>query len=663
MLRRGLLAVIVCAGVASIAAGCDESGGGGGPTSTAPGVTPAPPSPSPSPPPTTPPPPPTPPPPAPPPPAPPPPAPPPPTPPPPPPPPPPPLAAPETRALWATRWQSATAAQVRGVMDMAEALGMNMVVLQVWGDGMALWPSNVAPRSTLASGAFDPLAHAIQLGRARGIEVHAWLNVVKVWAGGLGTPADARHLVNAHPEWAQVDGAGRSLIQNVGVSGADVFMCPRRPGFVRYMQDLTLELAQRYPDLDGVHLDYIRYPGIDVCHCPLHRADFRQAHGRDPSAGDAQFVAMRRDDITHLVTELHGALRAASPRLLLTASVFARGAPVHQDAHEWLRRGIVDEVLPMIYTGDTADFAALSLDWRRRSGGLHVLPGIDVSRGKTGEQIDAARAAGAHGFALFAASIVTPQVRQEVLARTQGQTVPIHSRPWRDGTPDREPPLIWALARGALAPDAAAFTWSTDQPSTCELAVTDPAGATRTFAAISARGFEHRVTATGLLPGTAYRWTASARDPAGNAATTQGSFTTPTGSAGPVVVDDGAAGFATSGTWTAGSSAGGNGGDYRYATSRATETARATWTPALARSGPYEIAVFFVHGTNRSTAARFTTITAGGSRAVTVDQTRSGQWVVLGTWDLDPASAAVSLSNAGTGSGVVIADAVRFTPR
>ena len=71
------------------------------------------------------------------------------------------------------------------------ALGANTVFVQVYGDSMALFDSSIAPASPLLTGGGDPLAAAVDEGRRRGVEVHAWMNVLNVYSGGLGAPSDA----------------------------------------------------------------------------------------------------------------------------------------------------------------------------------------------------------------------------------------------------------------------------------------------------------------------------------------------------------------------------------------------------------------------------------------------------------------------------------------
>ena len=257
--------------------------------------------------------------------------------------------------MWLTRWHADTEAEIRECVDYMAAHNLNMLLIQVYGDAMALYQSSFVPRSTLVSGSFDNLETAIRLAHARGIEVHAWLNVVKVYAGGLGTPRDPNHIIRQHPDWAMVNSSGDSLINNVGKSGTTIFFCPGNAGFRRYCRDVAVEIASNY-DVDGIHLDYIRYPGGEYCYCDTHRREFYAKYGRYPSPGDPDFDQWRFDDISKLVAGIYDDIQMVRPSCKLSAAVFRRSSSVFQDVQGWFEAGKLDIACPMLYTSDLTSF-------------------------------------------------------------------------------------------------------------------------------------------------------------------------------------------------------------------------------------------------------------------------------------------------------------------
>lgn len=130
-----------------------------------------------------------------------------------------------------------------------------------------------------------------------------------------------------------------------------------------------------------------------------------------------------------------------------------------------------------------------------------------------------------------------------------------------------------------------------------------------------------------------------------------------------VVVDNLDAEFSVlSGTWKTGTTSGGWGPDYRFAdTFDDPPFGEVEWRPLLPAAGTYEVAVWYLQGTNRATDAPFTIDHAGGSDTVYVNQQTSGSsWVVLGAYEFAAGtSGRVRLNNVASPK-VVIADAVRF---
>lgn len=133
-----------------------------------------------------------------------------------------------------------------------------------------------------------------------------------------------------------------------------------------------------------------------------------------------------------------------------------------------------------------------------------------------------------------------------------------------------------------------------------------------------------------------------------------------------VTVDNSDPGFTLlSGTWNTGAYGSPNGADYNWSltTDAAGVPAECEWRPSLPQTGGYDVAVWYVQGTNRTDNAPFVVHHAGGTTPVSVNQQIDGEtWVPLGSFNFDAGTTGyVALGNDAHAS-VVIADAVRFTP-
>ena len=140
-----------------------------------------------------------------------------------------------------------------------------------------------------------------------------------------------------------------------------------------------------------------------------------------------------------------------------------------------------------------------------------------------------------------------------------------------------------------------------------------------------------------------------------------------------VVLDNDSAGVTFSGAWSNSTStvyydedygASADSIPYRFASTNATESATATYTPNIPQAGFYPIYTWVRSGTDRI-AQLYKINHTGGQTQIKVDHSMVGSgWIYLGTYYFNAGSSAangsVVISNQGPASKVVIADAIRF---
>jgi uncharacterized lipoprotein YddW (UPF0748 family) len=169
-------------------------------------------------------------------------------------------------------------------VEEAAAGGITDLLVQVRGRGDAWFPSDqapIAPNLQAAwrnEGDFDPLALFIKEAHARGLRVHAWLNVYLVWSKGSPPPG---HVITQHPEWVAVNANGVGMdalsfrkMEAAGTEG--VYLEPGNCDVVRHFLSIVDEILLRYP-VDGIHLDYVRYPNDDFDYSVAALSAFRTA--------------------------------------------------------------------------------------------------------------------------------------------------------------------------------------------------------------------------------------------------------------------------------------------------------------------------------------------------------------------------------------------------
>lgn len=334
----------------------------------------------------------------------------------------------ELRGLWIVRTALVSPEAVDRVVDEAASAGLNALFVQVRGRGDAFYRSSLAPRSPLLErqpSDFDPLRRLLARARMRRLEVHAWVNVLL--AAHFGQPLPRGHVLEKHPEWAMVPksltsaalvakGARRlQLIAAAGRSEGDVegyYLTPALPEVGAHLESVVRELVRAYP-VDGLHFDFIRYPGrsFDYSHAALE-AFARSTGGNDliggPSRNPDAWDAWRRDALTVLTTRLADAARAERPGLLLSAAVAPDEAQAvnhkFQDWPRWARGGVIAALCPMTYTTDNRLFTQQLEAMRDRTGAHPLWAGIGAYRLDVPgivEKVALARQAGAQGVVLF----------------------------------------------------------------------------------------------------------------------------------------------------------------------------------------------------------------------------------------------------------------------
>ncbi|MEL6352331.1 MAG: family 10 glycosylhydrolase [Cyanobacteria bacterium J06627_28] len=363
------------------------------------------------------------------------------------------------RSIWLDRETIVNAGSPQGlarVFDRFKSAGINTVFVETVNAGYPIYPSDVAPEQNPNIQGWDPLQAAVDLGKANGIEVHAW-----VWLFAAGNQAHNRLLgqpshypgpiLSARPDWAGFDNHGNLIIPGQNKP----FLDPANPEVRQYLLDMLGEIATQY-DVDGIQLDYVRYPFQDPSANRLFgygnaaREQFHRLTGVDPitlsprNNGDprmarlwSQWTDFRAQQVSTFVAAASRQLRRQRPDLTLSAAVFAedtykRRHELQQDWEDWADQGIVDWIVLMSYASNTREFEDLIRPWVIESSFRHtqVIPGIRLLGLPTSEaysQIQLLQNMPVNGYALFAADNLNNEV-QSMLAgvRSSEQRTAFH---------------------------------------------------------------------------------------------------------------------------------------------------------------------------------------------------------------------------------------------
>ena len=274
------------------------------------------------------------------------------------------------------------------LIQRALELDVSDLFVQVYRGGRVFYPTDFEIEAASIAGAdpeIDAFGSLIEAAHGNGIRVHAWVNVLS-----LSTRRDANLIEELGPEAVLVDRYGRSILDYPGLEVPEpdrryyrmgtrgIYLDPAVPEVRERLLALFRDLVERYPDLDGLHLDYIRHPGVlpftpgsrfgvglDFGYGVVSRSRYRAETGQpdpieDAPAGTVRGASRwddwRRKQVTALVESIAATSRAARPDLVLSAAVISYVDRAYltlaQDWRGWLESGAIDLAIPMVYTLD-----------------------------------------------------------------------------------------------------------------------------------------------------------------------------------------------------------------------------------------------------------------------------------------------------------------------
>lgn len=280
----------------------------------------------------------------------------------------------EVRAAWLATiggidWPCSTNAatqkeEMRQMLDQLRRAGINTVLFQARVRATTVYPSAIEPWDICVNGGqrrgttgtspgYDPLQLCIEMCHERGMECHAWVVTLPV---GKWNSTGCKLLRQKFPR----------LMKRVGEEG---YMDPEQPFTGDYLSQICREIVSNY-DVDGIHLDYIRYP-----------EKWKMKVSRQKG----------REHITSIVRKIHDAVKGEKPWVKMSCSPIGKHddlcryrsggwnarTAMCQDAQEWLRLGLMDQLYPMLYfKGD--NFYPFAIDWQENAYGRALAGGLAI---------------------------------------------------------------------------------------------------------------------------------------------------------------------------------------------------------------------------------------------------------------------------------------------
>ncbi len=295
------------------------------------------------------------------------------------------------QGLWITRWDYQNPQDIRQAISDAASIGITDVYWQVRGQADAYYPSDLEPwgfellKYNPNPPSFDPLQIAIDECKSRKLRIHAWVNVMPLWRGKQ-PPKDRTHIYHTHPEWRLRDENGTVQTLHDGY----VVVNPVLDQVHDHIVGVIRDVVKRY-DIDGIHLDYVRYLADEVKDSqlmpgdPVSRSLYAKQTGKSSVASEIDRVHYKRwiaSRITRLVERIEQESISNKRGVRLSAAVWRRPDLASdrylQDAAQWVRDGSMDTIMPMIYTDKDDQYRSDLASWQAVVEQRRVVPGIGV---------------------------------------------------------------------------------------------------------------------------------------------------------------------------------------------------------------------------------------------------------------------------------------------
>jgi uncharacterized lipoprotein YddW (UPF0748 family) len=275
------------------------------------------------------------------------------------------------------------------ILNQHQRNGLNAIVMQVRPAADAFYPSRLEPWSEWLTGQqgkppspyYDPLLFMIEEAHKRNMEIHAWINPYRAVFNTNKTKLAPTHISKIHPEWFFTYGDKR-------------YFDPGNPEGQQHVLRVVKDLAERYSELDAIHMDDYFYPyKIPGKEFP-DAASFAK-YGRNLNKDD-----WRRSNCDSIVKHIAEVIKSVNPQMRFGISPFGvwrnndkdpegsnsrAGATNYDDLYAnillWLQKGWIDYVVPQLYwemEHPKVAFEVLIDWWASHAYGRHLYIGQGV---------------------------------------------------------------------------------------------------------------------------------------------------------------------------------------------------------------------------------------------------------------------------------------------
>lgn len=284
---------------------------------------------------------------------------------------------------------------IQKAVKRIKAAGIDNIFIETYYHGRTIFPSETMAKYGFVKQnekfeGLDPLKIWIKYAHRHNIKVHIWFETFYV---GIQRPeTNPGNILATKPEWANKTKKNYKLaVPTPSASEHNgFFIDPANPEVQDFLLELLMEITEKYK-VDGINLDYIRYPQSVAVndmnswgYTDFARKEFKAIYGKDPALitmADPLWIKWceyRREKITNFVARV-GAL-SREKHTYLTAVIFPDRLSAlttkQQDWKTWSTRGYVNGFTPLFLTCNAKTLNALVTNVIKA-----IAPGTDLYAG------------------------------------------------------------------------------------------------------------------------------------------------------------------------------------------------------------------------------------------------------------------------------------------
>lgn len=285
-------------------------------------------------------------------------------------------------------------AELITILDRAQEMKLNAIILQVRPACDALYASKIEPWSEYLSGEmgkapapfYDPLTFAVAEAHKRGLELHAWINPYRARVLASKSSIAPNHVSKKYP----------GMVLHYGKY---LWLDPGQKAVQDYTLSVIADIVHRY-DIDGLHMDDYFYPYVekDEAKKNIPFPDDASWGKYQAAGGKLSRSDWRRQNVDTLVARSYETIRATKPWVKFGVAPFGiwkPGSPstikggnmyeeIYCDSLKWWTNGWVDYMSPQLYwpiNPPDQSFTVLAKWWGETNvKQRHLWPGLNTGK-------------------------------------------------------------------------------------------------------------------------------------------------------------------------------------------------------------------------------------------------------------------------------------------